>query len=73
NKARTDVGESLSTLDILEQNHEDFNLSFEKSKSNFEDLYYSKAVIEFSENSSALQASQQAFGKTKDLTLFNYI
>ncbi|MDK9774273.1 flagellar hook-associated protein FlgL [Vibrio sp. B181a] len=73
NKVRTDVGAKLSTLDIQEQNHEDFNLSLAKAKSNFEDLDYSKAVIEFSENSRALQASQQAFGKTKDLTLFNYI
>ncbi len=73
NKARTDVGARLNTLDIQEQNHEDFNLSLAKARSNFEDLDYSKAVIEFSENSRALQASQQAFGKTKDLTLFNYI
>ncbi|MEX3072517.1 flagellar hook-associated protein FlgL [Vibrio alginolyticus] len=72
-KARTDVGARLSTLDIQEQNHQDFNLSLAKAKSNFEDLDYSKAVIEFNENSRALQASQQAFGKTKDLTLFNYI
>lgn len=72
-KARTEVGARLSTLDIQEQNHEDFNLSLARAKSNFEDLDYSKAVIEFNENSRALQASQQAFGKTKDLTLFNYI
>ena len=73
NKARTDVGARLSTLDIQEQQHEDFKVSLAKSKSNFEDLDYSKAIIEFNENSRALQASQQAFGKTKDLTLFNYI
>ncbi len=72
-KARTDIGARLNTLDIQEQNHQDFNLSLAKAKSNFEDLDYSKAVIEFNENSRALQASQQAFGKTKDLTLFNYI
>ncbi|MDN3697830.1 flagellar hook-associated protein FlgL [Vibrio clamense] len=73
NKARTDAGARLNTLDIQEQQHEDFNLTLAKSKSKFEDLDYSKAVIEFNENSRALQASQQAFGKTKDLTLFNYI
>ncbi|MEZ9658365.1 flagellar hook-associated protein FlgL [Vibrio sp. 10N.261.52.F3] len=72
-KARTDVGARLSTLGIQEQQHEDFKLSLAKAKSNFEDLDYSKAIIEFNENSRALQASQQAFGKTKDLTLFNYI
>ncbi|MGD8112520.1 flagellar hook-associated protein FlgL [Vibrio sp. TRT 21S02] len=73
NKARTDVGARLSTLDIQEQQHEDFKMTLAKSKSTFEDLDYAEAVIEFNENSRALQASQQAFGKTKDLTLFNYI
>ncbi len=72
-KARTDIGARLNTLDIQEQQHEDFNLSLSKARSNFEDLDYSKAIIEFNENSRALQASQLAFGKTKDLTLFNYI
>jgi len=73
NKARTDVGARLNTLDIQEEQHEDFNMTLAKSKSNFEDLDYAEAIIEFNENSRALQASQQAFGKTKDLTLFNYI
>ncbi|MDE1240041.1 flagellar hook-associated protein FlgL [Vibrio aestuarianus] len=73
NKVRTDIGARLSTLDIQEEQHEDFKISLAKSKSNFEDLDYAEAVIEFNENSRALQASQQAFGKTKDLTLFNYI
>ncbi|MCG6438222.1 flagellin, partial [Vibrio parahaemolyticus] len=69
----TDIGARLSTLDIQEEQHEDFKISLAKSKSQFEDLDYAEAVIEFNENSRALQASQQAFGKTKDLTLFNYI
>ncbi|GAA5647370.1 flagellar hook-associated protein FlgL [Vibrio proteolyticus] len=73
NKARTDLGARMSTLDIQEQQHEDFKIALAKSKSNFEDLDYAEAVIDFNENSRALQASQQAFGKTKDLTLFNYI
>ncbi|ANW25068.1 flagellar hook protein FlgL [Vibrio coralliilyticus] len=73
NKARTDVGARLNTLDIQEEQHDDFKMTLAKSKSNFEDLDYADAIIEFNENSRALQASQQAFGKTKDLTLFNYI
>ena len=73
NKARTDVGSRLSTIDIQEAQHDDFNMTLAKSKSIFEDLDYAEAIIEFSENSRALEASQQAFGKTKDLTLFNYI
>ena len=72
-KARTDVGARLNTLDIQDDLHEDFKLTLAKSKSAFEDLDYSQAVIDFNENSIALEASQKAFGKTKDLTLFNYI
>jgi flagellar hook-associated protein 3 FlgL len=72
-KVRTDMGARLNTLDIQESQHEDFKLSLAKSRSNFEDLDYSQAVIDFNENSLALKASQQAFGKVKDLTLFNYI
>lgn len=73
NKVRTDLGAKMNTLDNQEQQHEDFKVSLAKSKSAFEDLDYSEAVIDFNENSRALQASQQAFGKTKDLTLFNYL
>ncbi|MCL9783897.1 flagellar hook-associated protein FlgL [Vibrio sp. S4M6] len=73
NKVRSDVGARLSTIDFQEEQHEDFQLSLKKSKSTFEDLDYANAVIEFSENERALKASQLAFGKTKDLTLFNYI
>ncbi|GMQ47224.1 flagellar hook-associated protein FlgL [Vibrio sp. 10N] len=72
-KARTDIGARLNTLDIQESQNEDYKLALARSKSHFEDLDYSKAVIEFEENTRALQASQQAFGKTKDLTLFNYL
>lgn len=72
-KARTDVGARLNTLDIQSDLHEDFKLTLAKSKSAFEDLDYSHAVIEFNENSLALEAAQKAFGKTKDLTLFNYL
>jgi len=72
-QARTDVGVRLNTLDIQSDLHEDFKLTLAKSKSAFEDLDYSQAVIDFNENSLALEASQKAFSKTKDLTLFNYI
>ncbi|WED21083.1 flagellar hook-associated protein FlgL [Vibrio sp. JC009] len=72
-KTRTDVGARLETLDIQEDLHEDFKLTLAKSKSAFEDLDYSQAVIDFNENSLALEASQKAFGKVKDLTLFNYL
>ncbi len=72
-RARTVIGSRLSSLDVHEAQHEDFKISLAKSKSRFEDLDYAKAVIDFNENQMALKASQTAFGKVKDLTLFNYI
>jgi flagellar hook-associated protein 3 FlgL len=72
-KTRTAVGTRLAGLDVHEAQHEDFKISLAKSKSRFEDLDYAKAVIDFNENQMALKASQTAFGKVKDLTLFNYI
>jgi flagellar hook-associated protein 3 FlgL len=73
NRARADVGSRQGTLDNQENQHDDYNLTLAKSISNIEDLDYSKAVIDFNENTLALKASQQAFAKTKDISLFNYI
>jgi flagellar hook-associated protein 3 FlgL len=63
----------MKTLDIQEDQHEDFKLALAKSRSSFEDLDYAQAVVDFNENSLALEASQKAFGKVKGLTLFNYL
>ncbi|WP_281544040.1 flagellar hook-associated protein FlgL [Grimontia sp. SpTr1] len=73
NKARSEVGTRLTTLDRQEGMHKDFKLVLNRSLGTMEDLDYSTAVIDMNENMLALQASQQAFAKTKDLSLFNYI
>ena len=73
NRARADVGSRLNTLDSQENMHKDFQLVLNRSLGSMEDLDYSTAVIDLNENLLALQASQQAFAKAKDLTLFNYI
>lgn len=72
-QARAEVGTRQNTLDQQESQHQDFDLTISKSLSSIEDLDYAQAVIEFNENTRALQASQQAFGKVKDITLFNYV
>nr|WP_086941123.1 flagellar hook-associated protein FlgL [Thaumasiovibrio occultus] len=73
NQVRSEVGIRLQSLDRQENAHEDYHLVLAQSKGRLQDLDYSKAVIDLNENMMALQASQQAFAKTKDLTLFNYI
>ncbi|ATF08835.1 flagellar hook-associated protein FlgL [Candidatus Enterovibrio altilux] len=73
NKTRSEVGTRLSTLDRQENMHKDFKLVLHRSLGTMEDLDYPTAVIEMNENLLALQASQKAFAKVKQLTLFNYV
>ncbi|MCW8328168.1 flagellar hook-associated protein FlgL [Photobacterium sp. SDRW27] len=73
NRARSEIGTRLQTLDRQEDMHQDFKIVMSQARGTLEDLDYATAVIELNENMMALQASQQAFAKTKDLNLFNYI
>lgn len=73
NRARSEVGTRLQTLDRQEDMHQDFKIVMNEARGTLEDLDYATAVIELNQNMTALQASQQAFAKTKDLNLFNYI
>ena len=73
NRARSEIGTRLQTLDRQENMHEDFRIVMTQARGTLEDLDYATAVIDLNENMMALQASQQAFAKTKDLNLFNYI
>lgn len=73
NKARSEIGTRLTTLDRQESMHKDFKLVLNRSLGTMEDLDYSTAVIDMNENLLALQASQKAFSKAKELTLFNYV
>ncbi|MGF1758333.1 flagellar hook-associated protein FlgL [Photobacterium sagamiensis] len=73
NRTRSEVGTRLQTLDRQEDMHQDFKIVMSQARGTLEDLDYATAVIELNENMMALQASQQAFAKTKDLNLFNYI
>ncbi len=72
-QARAQIGTRLNLLDTQENNHEDLKLVLNRSLSAKEDLDYPSAVIQLNEDLLALKASQQAFAKTKDLTLFNYV
>lgn len=73
NRTRSEIGTRLQTLDRQEDMHEDFKIVMTQARGTLEDLDYATAVIDLNENMMALQASQQAFAKTKDLNLFNYI
>jgi flagellar hook-associated protein 3 FlgL len=72
-ETRTSVGARLNALDDQEAQNDQFTLDTKTTLSDTRDLDYADAINRFQLQSSALQAAQQAFGKVKALSLFNYI
>ena len=70
---RADSGIRLQVLESQRNRHLDAELNIATSKSTIEDLDFAKAIAEFEQSKVALQASQQAFSKVQNLSLFNYI
>jgi len=70
---RVDSGIRLQVLERQKDRHLDSELSLATGKSNIEDLDFAKAIAEFEQSKVALQASQQAFSKIQNLSLFNYL
>ncbi|MEC6813931.1 flagellar hook-associated protein FlgL [Photobacterium toruni] len=73
NQQRSEVGTIMQRVDRQLEQHLDFELTLNQAQSGLEDLDYSKAIMDMNQQMMALQASQQAFGQTKQLSLFNYI
>ncbi|WP_413524996.1 flagellar hook-associated protein FlgL [Photobacterium phosphoreum] len=73
NQQRSEVGTIMQQVDRQLEQHLDFELTLNQAQSGLEDLDYSKAIMDMNQQMMALQASQQAFGQTKQLSLFNYI
>ena len=73
NQQRSEVGTIMQQVDRQQEQHLDFELTLNQAQSGLEDLDYSKAIMDINQQMMALQASQQAFGQTKQLSLFNYI
>ncbi len=67
------VGARLNVIEQQQNAHEDYLLDIETAKSELKDLDYASAISEFNQRTQALQASQQAFAKVQDLSLFRFI
>lgn len=72
-QARTSVGARLNALENQEAQNEQFIVDTKLTLSDTQDLDYAEAISKFQLQSTALQAAQQSFAKTKTLTLFNYL
>lgn len=72
-ETRTSLGTRLNALDDQKAQNDKFILDTKTTLSQTQDLDYADAYSKFQQQSTALQAAQQAFGKVKGLSLFNYL
>jgi flagellar hook-associated protein 3 FlgL len=70
---RASVGARLQELDALDYAGEDRNLQYSQILSEMQDLDYTKALTQLSQQQITLEAAQQSFVKTSGLSLFNFI
>ncbi len=71
--AQSSAGARLNALDSQNGFNTDYELNTKTVLSATEDLDYAEAISRFSQQTLALQASQQAFAQVKKLSLFNYL
>ena len=70
---RAQLGTSLKELDDLDSEGDAKGIAYKQDLSSLLDLDYAKAITELNQQQVTLQAAQQSFVKTSDLSLFNYI
>jgi len=70
---RAKIGARMNAIDEQKVSNDAFDLSIREVRASLEDLDYAEAISRFNQQLTALQASQQAFIKLQDLSLFNYL
>lgn len=70
---RANVGARLNALDSQENINDSIKLQVKKILSEVEDLDYAEAVSQLNLKLTGLQASQKAFTRVQDISLFDYI
>lgn len=70
---RTEVGSRLSAVEDQENSNSAFVLGLKETLAGIEDLDYAEALSRLSMQITMLQAAQQSFVQTRNLTLFNYL
>jgi flagellar hook-associated protein 3 FlgL len=72
-EVRSSIGARLQALDAQESINEDYNLQIKTTLSGIEDLDYAKAVSELNLKLTGLEASQKAFTRVQNVSMFDYI
>ena len=70
---RAKIGARLNALDTQKEINEELILQSEKTLSGIQDLDYAEAISRLNLQLVGLQASQQAFTRVQNLSLFNYL
>lgn len=70
---RASVGTRLQDIDNSIDLHTDANIQYEKSISELQDVDYAKAISDFYQQRSILDASQRSFAQAQNLSLFSKI
>lgn len=73
NAARAQIGAQMNIVDAMKSSAESARLIAQKTLSSIEDVDYTVAVSQLSQNLLALQISQQTFSKIQSLSLFNFL
>lgn len=73
NEIRAGVGSRLNNVQSINDINQDFKLQLETVLSETQDLDYAEAISRFNLQLTALQAAQQAFVKTSNISLFQYL
>lgn len=72
-EVRANVGARLQALDSQESVNTDYHLQIKEILSSVEDLDYAKAVSELNLKLTGLQASQKAFTRVQNVSMFDYV
>lgn len=70
---RASVGSRLNSIDALDSNGSDKDLQYSQTLSQLQDLDYTKAITQLTQQQTTLTAAQQSFVKVTGLSLFNYL
>ena len=70
---QADVGTRMRRADMQTDTNEAFNYQLQETLSGLQDLDYAEAISRLNIQMLALQAAQQTFAKTQNMSLFNYL
>ena len=70
---RSTVGSRLREIDALDSGGQDLDIQYKQTLSELQDLDYTKALSQFAQTQTTLEAAQRSFVKISGLSLFNFI